>query len=392
MQKLAIHSFIVFVLLSGIFSCKKKDEPTPTTPPHSHDTDNKVELPFLKEGTEYSFVYSDLFFEDTMKTVIEKEIAKDTFLVRTYTDVSYMNPSFYLVYKDNNLYSSFRLRDPDTYYILCKFGQPVGTSWTVNQTNTTSTYTIDAINDTVIAGTGKVTDAVRVKIVTTGSSSIQYAYISPTVGILGAGDFGSDAPLQLLNYKIGTATNTPAASYPPTFGSFPFMSVGKNWRYKQQTAFSDEADTIKIEIVSKLADKNIYRVKLTYEYDNSSEYEYWFEDHGMLMVYEEGETYLQADPIYMKDTEAKTGYGWIGRTSSGTIFYYKIMSLNENTDSYFGVVPCMGIDVSNGPFSSQTNYWNKDKGQVYVDGLMTMEVIESNARKAKIPYIPCFTF
>jgi hypothetical protein len=53
----------------------------------------------------------------------------------------------------------------------------------------------------------------------------------------------------------------------------------------------------------------------------------------------------------------------------------------------------MQIDVSNGVFSSQSNYWNANKGQVSIDGLQTMDAIESNAKSGsqKHEYIPGFT-
>ena len=147
---------------------------------------------------------------------------------------------------------------------------------------------------------------------------------------------------------------------------------------------------MEIKIDSKLADKNIYKVKLTYDGDVS--YLYWYEDRGLLMVYEDGEEIEEADPVYETLSQAKVGHGWVSPASTGTVFIYRVTALNETMDTYFGELPCMAIDVSNGLFSSQTNYWNQNKGNVLVSGLVSRDLTGSNARRDGLPLIPVVSF
>jgi hypothetical protein len=106
------------------------------------------------------------------------------------------------------------------------------------------------------------------------------------------------------------------------------------------------------------------------------------------MVYDEGEQVEQADPIYEDAAQAEVGHGWVGLSPTGTVFIYEVMALDEVTDTYFGELPCMTIDVGSGLFSTQTNYWNQNKGNVLVSGFVSREVTESNARRRRMPFIP----
>ncbi len=360
---------IPITLLSVIlFSCGG-DDPKPAS---------TVDVTFLKVGLKQTFFYDDgVFNSDTIRSVVEKQLATDTFLVRSYSETITTVPTQYWVVKDNNLYISFRLRDPATYQIECKFGQPVGTSWNVTKSGLTYTYSIEALDVSITTGEGVVNDAVKLKIHSpTGTDLIQY--ISPTVGVLGNGSITDNAVSKLYHYTIGTTPRITGNSPAITFGNFPFLAVGKYWNYTESSLFGGET-AVQLLIESKDATRNIYKAKLTY--GGVVSYSYWFEDNGMLMVYEEGETILNSDPIYMSETKATLNYGWMGMTGNSTAYIYTITGLNQTIDTYFGSLSCMAISVSNGLFSTQTNYWNKNKGNVLVSGFIERNITSSNARK-----------
>jgi hypothetical protein len=392
MKHLFKFNLLIFALTFVFFACnKKKDNPTPSN--SNNGNPGNVSVTFLKEGAHYIYDYDSFFGSDTVGAFVEKQLAQDTFLVRYYTTIDGIYPTQYYVLHNGELSSSFRLRDPASYQVLCKFNQPVGTSWTITSGSYIYTCTIDSVNAKVITGKGMVTDAVKVKLTLNGTSQSSYNYYSPSVGILGTGNYGSTASMQLKDYTLGTTTGTTPPSKLPaiTFGSFPFLKVANYWRYNITTLSG--SDVLKVQINSK-SSQGVYAVSLTYESDNSTSTEYWFEDNGYLMVYEAGEKIYQADPIYMNPSSSKVGYGWTGLTSSGSTFIYKISDLSATASSTaFGSLSCMQIDVSNGVFSSQSNYWNANKGQVSIDGLQTMDAIESNAKSGsqKHEYIPGFT-
>ena len=171
-----IKQSLCLLALITLLSCGS-DDPQP----------NSVNLPFLKVGTKYTFYYDDgLFNADSLYTIIEKQLATDTFLVRHNSETIAVGNTQYWTVKDNNLYSSIRLRDPSTYIIECKFGQPVGTTWDVVKAGAHFTYSIDALNAEVRTGDGLVKDAIKVKIkAASGQEGVQY--FSPTVGLLGNG-------------------------------------------------------------------------------------------------------------------------------------------------------------------------------------------------------------
>jgi hypothetical protein len=382
MIKLNFFKSVLFLLVLGIsVSCKKGSDPAPSSN-NSNNGGNtggsNSGVTFLKVGTTHTYLYTG-FFGGTVITKVEQEVGKDTFMVRnTSEEVTTIYPTVYYVLKDGNLSSSFRLRDPNTYFIRCKFNVPVGTSWSGTENGSAFTCTIDSLNASVNTGKGLVKDAIKVKIVIGGRTT--YNYYSPTLGLLGTGSFGSDAEAQLEDYTISNLAPSGAA-YPITFGDYAFMKVGNKWRYSE-SIFGGDEDFVNISIESKLPNANIYKVKVAYESDASkTAYQYWYEDNGLLMVYEDGESLLSADPIYMNESIAKVGYGWAGRTGLNTLFIYKITDLDSPQTTYWGELPSMGIAVSNGLFAAQTNYWNKDKGNVLVSGLLSRDVVSTNVRK-----------
>ena len=378
MNRFLKRSLLLLTIAVALFSCGG-DDPQPAS----------VTPSFLKVGTKYTFYYDDgLFNSDSLRTVIDKQLATDTFLVRHYSETIAVANTQYWVIKDNAFYSSIRLRDPSTYIIECKFGEPVGTSWEVDKAGVHFTYTIEALDAAVTTGDGVVNDAIKIKMrASTGQEAVQY--ISPTVGLLGNGSVDENVSMRLFHYTVGTTAPTTGSTPAITFGSFPFLAVDKYWDYEESNFFGDDVD-VNVVIESKLA-SNVYKVKVTY--DGASSYSYWYEDNGMLMVYDEGENYRNADPIYMRDNIATVGWGWASITSTGTMFIYKITEMNEMTNSYFGDLPCMTINVTDGLFTSQDNYWNANKGNVRVDGFVSRIVVESNARKnSKRSSIPVISY
>jgi hypothetical protein len=374
LAKLALPLCAFSVIL---FSCSSSDDdPKPAN----------VSVTFLKVGTKYTMYCSDGFFlDDTVKTFVDSQIGVDTFLVRNYSETIAVPPTQYWVLHDNNFYTSYRLRDADMYQIECKFGQPVGTSWKVVKNRVQYTYSIEALDVSVTTGDGVVNDAIKIK-VKTASGPEAYQYISPTVGMLGNGSVDDESAIaKVIHYTVGT-TSSPNIHVPAiSYGDFPFLTVGKYWKYTEYD-FGGNEIAVELKIDSKLPGKNIYKAKLTYDGDVS--YSYWYEDRGLLMVYEEGESVEQGDPVYEDAAQAEVGHGWVGLASTGTIFIYKVTALDETMDTYFGELPCMAIEVGNGLFSMQTNYWNQSKGNVLVSGFVSREVNASNARGRTLPFIP----
>lgn len=372
-----ISRFFAMVALCAIViisSCSSDGEdPQPAT-----------EVTFLKVGTKYTMYYDDGFWNvDSLYTTVSKQLATDTFLVRNSSPTIAVAGTQYWVLKDNNFYTSIRLRDPNTYHLECKFDQPVGTSWNVTKNGVAYVYTIEELNATVTTGDGEVTDAIKIKITSGNQSSFQY--ISPTVGMLGNGSVTEDVVAKVIHYKVGTTAPVTKNLPGITFGNFPFLKVNNYWDYVESNFLSDVNVTTLVE--SKLPSTNIYKVKVTY--DGVPAYSYWYEDAGMLMVYEEGEEIVEADPIYMSSGIAEIGYGWAGLTSSNSMFIYNITEIGATYDTYFGALPCTAITVSNGLFASQTNYWNQNKGNVLVGGFVSREVVDSNAKgKARISVLP----
>jgi hypothetical protein len=362
-----------------LFSCSSEEEPEPTN----------VSVSFLRVGTKYTAYVNDGFFmDDTIKTVVDAQIGADTFLVRNYSETIAVAPTQYWVLRDNIFYTSYRLRDPETYQIECKFGEPVGTSWKVVKNGVQYTYTIEALNAPITTGDGVVNDAIKIKVQSAGAAA-NYQYISPTVGMLGHGSMNDEsAVMKMVHYTVGTQSLTDIHLPPISYGSFPFLAVGKYWKYTESDWFGERL--VQLNIESKAPDKNVFKIKLNYDGDVS--YHYWYEDRGLLMVYEEDERIEQADPIYEHAAKTEIGHGWAGTTPSGTAFIYRVKALDEMVDTYYGELRCIAIDVANGMFSTQTNYWTQSKGNVLVTGMASRELIQSNVRKSEIPLIPVLSF
>lgn len=373
-MKSLITIFFALAALSAmvvISSCSSDgEEPQPAT-----------EVTFLKVGTKYTLYYNDGFWNvDSLYTEVSKQLATDTFLVRNSSPTIAVAGTQYWVLKDNNFYTSIRLRDPSTYQIECKFNQPVGTTWNVTKNGVAYVYTIEELNATVNTGDGAVTDAIKIKITSSSQSSVQY--ISPSVGMLGNGSVEEDVVAKVIHYKVGTTAPVTKNLPKISFGNFPFLKVNNYWDYVESNLLGDPVDVTTL-VESKLPSTNIYKVKITY--NGASSYSYWYEDAGMLMVYEEGEEVVEADPIYGNSSVAEVGYGWAGLTSTNTMFIYQVTDIDEVIDTYFGLIPCTEISVSNGLFTSQYNYWNQNKGNVAVGGFVTRDVVDSNAKRKRKP-------
>lgn len=376
---------IYAVALATVFSlaflsCKKKsDDPAPNSNGGGSGGPNNTNITFLRVGATSTYNMTSFLGDDTIYSVVAEEVAKDTFLIRNTSSSNFVSPSQYLAFTNNTLSASYRLRDKSAYEILCKFDQPVGTSWSIMR-NGALYYnaSIDSIDCKIMTGKGFITDAVKVKIVT-ASNATSYQYYSRTAGVLGAGT--NTTALFLKTYTTSnTASTAPAQTPAITFGNLPFLTVGNYWNYSYES-FSSSSDSLKLTVVSKDA-QNIYKMKIRIKSSATDIIEYWYEDNGYLKAYQVGETIYNADAIYLKPAAAAVNYGWVG-ISGSTYFVYKITSLNENaTSTKFGTQSCMAITVTSGLFNSQINYWNADKGEVYVNGggLITQDLVNSNLR------------
>lgn len=373
MKKLVIP-IILFVL---IISCKKKNEiPASNNVIETEKVDTTGEeksiITLLKVGAKTTYFAENFFDSDTIVTVVESEIAKDTFVVRNYSDMLSVAPVTYLVKNGNTLYFSYRMRDPKSYSVLCKFDMPVGTQWNVySGPKFAYSATIDSINVTYSSPYGVIKDVVKVKMVS-ASNSVSYQYFSPSVGILGF----SRTNLEILDHVNGVKALNPPIKIPAiTFGSIDFMKTGNSWDY----SFENGEELI-TTIVSK-STSNIYSVLNEFKVENKKVNEYWFEDNGLLMIYEEGETYINADPVYVVNSKAVVGQGWVGTTKTGSRYSYKVSSLDETIyNDKYGEIKALEITVSSGIFP-QTNYWSHQKG--LIQGLTIgygFSVTESNVR------------
>lgn len=387
----SVFNIILATLLPVSFftACKKSS----SDPQPSGSNSNSVNVTFLKVGASSIYNYKDFAYTDTIYSVVEKEIAQDTFLVRNYTSIPYIVPSEYFVLSGNTLSYSYRMRDPGSYQILCKFNQPVGTTWTALQDNVINyTATIDSVNAVVPSGIGMLTNVVKVKYVDAYGNTT-YQYFSPTVGIIGVGY--STATLYLKKNTTGTTvSNAPSKMPAITFGNFPFLTVGNIWKYALQEG--GIADTLVVTVASKNA-QNIYTINLLDQASGTPVINYWYEDNGYLVAYQTGEQIVQGDPIYENPSIAKLNDGWVGLSGS-TTYCYRITSLDSNTTSaQYGLQACMAINVNSGLLSNQTNYWNASKGEVHVDGIsFTQDLYNSNVRTSssasKKPFILGLTF
>ncbi len=378
--------FLWILVLSGLsYSCEK-DEPEeqkkseeilkdtlkvvdPTTP---------TEVTFLKVGSEYRYLSNSLFSTDSVRSVVEEQIDDNTYLVRNYSTSGRSVPTQYYRIENGDFKISFRLRDEASYITECKFNKPKGTYWSVTKYGKNYNYQIVGVNEVISTQNKVITDAVKVQITLSGGTSTSFFYYSPTVGMIGTGDFSNESTqFRLKEFSIGNEQyETGKTIKAITYGDFEFLKVGNYWEYN-----SEAAGKIVQTIVSK-DQNNIYKTKTSI--DGVASNTYWYEDNGYLMVYEEGETVLEADPIYVKDSKAVVGQGWLGLTQSNSTYIYMIDNVNEMYFSeYYNLsLPVTQIGVSSGLVSSQTNNWNSEKGEVSVTGLFSQELIQTNVRES----------
>jgi len=355
--------YLVIVFLS--MSCKKDKDAV--------DLNNGVV--FLKTGTAYTYSYSG----ETVTSVVDQEAGRDTFLIRNYsTTVDTVFPAVYYALKDGNLSRSIRLRDPESYVVVCKFNHPEGTTWNAtDEFGTASVYTIDSVNTKVNTGKGWITDAIKVRCVS--GTSTRFYYYSPSVGFIGTGSAGTGATITLTDYSIST-TSPSGNSYPITFGSFPFIKIGNEWTF-EETSSSGKVMVNK-SVDNKVGKTNIYRVKVTRDTQTAT-FEYWYEDHGRLMVYEQGENALQADVVYIDQAVSEVGDGWVSKTKEGNIILSRISSLNASQSTGWGALSAEEIELKSLEGWTAKDYWNKDKGNLLTTGGISRILVNSNARVAR---------
>lgn len=360
--------YLVIIFLS--MSCKKDKDAEVLI-----DGNNGVT--FLKVGTDYSYSFSG----ETVTSSVEQEAGKDTFLIRNYSEtVDTIFPSVYYALKDGNFSRSVRLRDPASYVLVCRFNQPQGTTWNVtDEYGRASVLTIDSVNTKVKTGKGWITDAIKVRTVTGNTTS--FDYYSPTVGFIGNGSVGTEAAIQLTEYSISTTSPT-GAPYRITFGNFPFTKIGNEWTFEESS--TSGKDNVTKSIDNKVGKTNIYKVRVTRESQpNIFTFEYWYEDHGRLMIYEDGENALQADIAYIDESISKVGDGWVSKTKDGKILVSRISNLNAPQSTGWGELPSEEIEIKNKEGLFAKDYWNKDKGNLLTTGDISKVLLNSNARISK---------
>lgn len=392
---------LLLIATTVLFSCKKDEDnpdPNPTIPtvPSGNGGNNGGEgevsasPTFLKVGAEYQYDMKFFFGYDSVYTVIEEQIGENLFLARNYTDANASSPTEYYKLDGDDFLTSVRMRDDASYDIICRFGKPVGTKWNVNRGHQDYVYEIVGVNESITTMNSTITDAVKIKITRLSSGAVSYLFCSPTIGVIGSGNYEDEPGMRLEYYNLGTQPYDPNKQLPPvTYGDFDFVKVGNFWELDDDF----NGHSVRIDIESKLTGKNVYKVKNTQSTTTATEsyYSYWFEDNGYLMVYEDGEQEVQADPIYVKESLAKIGQGWTGYTAT-SVFIYKINYLAQ--DIYTNVYPeasswpCIGIGVSEGLFLSQTNFWNATKGQIAIGGFYQFDLSSSNAKASEMPIFP----
>lgn len=363
-----LKSVVYLIIIFMSMSCKKDKDSV---------IDGNRGVVFLKVGTAYTYSFKG----ETVTSAVEKEAGKDTFLIRNYSEtVDTLFPAVYYALNNGNFSRSIRLRDPASYVLVCKFNQPEGTTWNItDEYGRASVLTIDSVNTKVNTGKGWIKDAIKVKTVTGNSTT--YNYYSPTIGYIGQGSVSTSASIQLTDYTISTASPT-RASYPITFGSFPFTKIGNEWTFEVST--TSGKDNVTKSIDNKVGKSNIYKVKVTRDSQpNLFTFEYWYEDHGRLMIYEDGESALQADVVYMDESISKVGDGWVSKTKDGSILLSRISNLNLMKSTGWGQLSSEEIEIKNREGLSAKDYWNKDKGNVLTTGDISRVLVNSNARISK---------
>jgi len=358
-------SFVYLVIIFISMSCKKDKDA---------GIDGNNGVIFLKVGTAYTYSFSG----ETVTSAVEQEAGKDTFLIRNFSEtIDTIFPAVYYALNDGNFSRSIRLRDPASYVLVCKFNQPAGTTWNITDENgRASVLTIDSVNTKVNTGKGWIIDAIKVKTVTGNNTS--YNYYSPTVGFIGNGSVDTEAAIQLTDYSISTSSSS-GAPHPITFGNFPFTKIGNEWTFEEST--TSGKDNVTKSIDNKIGKSNIYKVKVTSETQPTT-FEYWYEDHGRLMVYEDGENALQADVVYIDEAISKVGDGWVSRTKDGSIVLSRISNLNVTQATGWGPLSSVEIVIKTKGGSAK-DYWNKDKGNLLTTGDISRVLVNSNARISK---------
>src|SRR5688572_19732399 len=92
---MTLRILLALAFISILFSCGKDDDSDPNP---SQQTPT-----FLKVGTKYTMYVDDGFWnQDTLKTVVDKQLATDTFLIRNYSETIATAYTQYWVLKDND--------------------------------------------------------------------------------------------------------------------------------------------------------------------------------------------------------------------------------------------------------------------------------------------------
>ena len=153
--------------------------------------------------------------------------------------------------------------------------------------------------------------------------------------------------------------------------TFPFLNVGNKWSYYYDSFF--DSGTLIMEVGSVLNNK--YKVSFSYN-DASPSYQYWYADGQYLKTSTDANP--TGKPIFKFNPSLNDS--WQHPGSSNNTIFYKVVKLNDtiatSLDTYYD---CVKIEVTfSDAFNTQYNYWSKQYGEVYQDGVLSLDLFEKN--------------
>lgn len=386
------YLFVHILSFLFVFSACKKDTIDPEDTSSDTPTENSKNVTFMNEGYINTYHQETWLEEYDFTMEVESEIKKDVFVLRQTSTSFSTIPTLYWKLENDILYSSFRMRDDNNYFVECKFNEIDGASWTRNISGSEYTYLVESNSDTLTIAGQLRDDLVKIK-VSSPSGSISYNYYSYSLGYIGSTNSSGSWTVKLTEHEKKTIPTTLETAFPArTFGSFDFLRTGVFWNFEYYDLNTGLTNTIDVKVLTKDS-KNIYKVQLITVTSGVSqtEIQYWFEDDDYLMVYDENESIDEADPIFVKSNKAKVGLGWTGKSISGTNFNYKISEINALfVTNLHGEISSTRIDSGTGGFwgATQNNVWSDSKGQIATTGWIYLDLTGSNAKNAaEQPYL-----
>jgi hypothetical protein len=153
-----------------------------------------------------------------------------------------------------------------------------------------------------------------------------------------------------------------------------FLQVGNSWTYDSWLWFTN--DTLTVTIVSKDANNDYY---VTLDMKNNSQpdwQQYWYMDGNTLYAYPDGEP---TNVRKLWELNAALNSTWTATNTDGTITY-TIHDLDTTVatlsgDTFNSILINHTFDYA---FNEENAFWSDDYGQVYQDGLWSLDLISKN--------------